>query len=169
MNEKKESAHRNNHIPLNEDTYEVFVLSSPLPFPFNFAVHTWIVTNKKGETNRWEVWQHKNAGTYSWGHVHKNLFLPLTGMNVFYILTKKRFQSKLIHTMEGKEGSQAHKIIDFIETNAPAYLFKKKYRYFPGPNSNTFTQWIVDQMDIGIRLPWNAFGKGYVRHLTKTN
>jgi hypothetical protein len=166
MFKKKEPSHRNNHIQLNEKTYEVFILSSPLPFPFNFAVHTWVVTNRKGETNRWEVWQHKNAGPVSWGHVHKNLFPLFTGMNVFYILTKKRFRSKIIYKMEGDEGSQAHKLISFIENKAHVYSFRSKYRYVPGPNSNTFTQWIIDQMDSKkVKLQGNAFGKGYARHI----
>ena len=156
-------------MPLNEDAYEVFILSSPLPFPFNFAVHTWVVTNNKGKTNRWEVWQRKNAGAVSWEHVHNNLFALFTGMNVFYILTKKRFQSTVIYKMKGDKGSQAQKLISFIENKVSVYPFKKTYRYVPGPNSNTFTQWIINQMDAKeVKLPWNAFGKGYVRHLSST-
>ncbi len=159
-------SHRNHNIQLNEKAYEVFILSSPLPFPFNFAVHTWVVTNKKGETNRWEVWQFKNAGAVSWGHVHKNLFQLFTGMNVFFILTKKRFRSKMIYKMAGADGSKAHQLISFIEIKAHEYPFRNKYRYVPGPNSNTFTQWIVDRMDEkAANLPGNAFGKGYTRHI----
>jgi hypothetical protein len=147
---------------LKTGLYQVFIFSSPLPVPFNFAVHTWVVTNKNGITNRWEVWQTKNAGPIAWGHVHKNLFSLFTGMNIFYLFTKKRFKSTLIHSIEGDENSPAFELIKFIENESPKYLFKDNYRYVPGPNSNTYVQWVINQMNTtGNLLPWNAFGKNF--------
>ena len=43
-----------------KDGFQVFLVSSPLPRPFSFALHTWLVTVKGGIQNRWEVWQFKS-------------------------------------------------------------------------------------------------------------
>jgi hypothetical protein len=48
--------------------------------------------------------------------------------------------------------------MDIIESSPSSYPFLEKYRYWPGPNSNTFAQWVVqDQMELGIR----AIGKSF--------
>ena len=151
------------HSLFNNHLYQVFIFSSPLPFPLSFAVHTWVVTNKKGETNRWEVWQSKNAGPISWGHVNKNMFRLTSGVRIWYKLSNKRFNSKLIHFIEGDEKSGIPELIEFIEIKAPDYKYRDTYHYVPGPNSNTFTQWIVNHLNTGNVLPWNAFGKRYER------
>ena len=47
-------------------------------------------------------------------------------------------------------------IVDIIESSPRNYPFLETYRYWPGPNSNTLAQWVVqDQMVLGIR----AIGK----------
>lgn len=55
---------------IRKDKYQVFLFSSPLPFPFNFAVHTWIVTAKKDKVTRWEVWDAIGLNKKSVGHVY---------------------------------------------------------------------------------------------------
>lgn len=151
---------------LNKQPYQVFIFSSPLPLPFSFAVHTWVVTNNNSKINRWEVWQTRNIGPVSWSHVHKNLFNMVTGMNIFYLFTTKRFKSRLIYVLEGDSNSNAKKVVDFIENKSPHYYFRNKYRYVPGPNSNTYVQWIINQFEVSRQiLPWYAFGKNYVKHL----
>lgn len=146
-------------ISVNKNKFEVFILSTKIPIPFNFAVHTWVVTNKKGKVNRWEVWQFKDVKKPSWEHVHKNLMGPFIGMNKYLWKDYPRNGTKLITKVQGDE---AKKIIDFVEKNASSYKFRDKYRYFPGPNSNTFTQWVLNQSKILKRvLPKNAFGKNY--------
>ena len=47
---------------------------APLPFIGAIAVHYWfVVTDEAGACHRWEVWQTKNAGGTSIGHVHCDL------------------------------------------------------------------------------------------------
>jgi hypothetical protein len=37
------------------------------------------------------------------------------------------------------------------------------YKAFPGPNSNTFTAWIAEQVpELEVDLPFSAIGRGYV-------
>ena len=49
-------------------------------------------------------------------------------------------------------------MIKKIETSPQTYPFINKYRYWPGPNSNTFAQWVVrDKTTLGLR----AIGRNF--------
>jgi hypothetical protein len=140
---------------------QVSLFYSPLPIPFNFAKHSWIVTiDKKGNANRWEVWQNKNLCKTSWGYVHKNLFKnPLTGMIKYPFFKTIKWESKLRSRVSG---NLATKIINFIDGEAPKYIYKDTYHFVPGPNSNTFIQWIINKFpESKLTLPRGSFGKNY--------
>ena len=48
---------------------------APLPLIGAIAVHYWfVVFDDAGACHRWEVWQTKNAGGISYGHVHCDHF-----------------------------------------------------------------------------------------------
>src|SRR5512134_2097050 len=55
---------------------------APLPLIGAIAVHYWFVVTDEatGEAHRWEVWQTKNAGGRSIGHVHCDLKKPGDGV-----------------------------------------------------------------------------------------
>jgi len=117
------------------------------------ADHHWLlvlrgVNGKQYETcDRWEVWNRTKQNDSCWGHLHKNLLAPCQGVG--------NGPSRVIKKWNGKE---AHSIIEVIESSPETYPFNDKYRYWPGPNSNTFAQWVIrDKMKLGIR----AFGKYY--------
>ncbi len=146
---------------IRKNKYQVFLLISPITRPLSFASHVWIVTGNRGKMNRWEVWQFKGKCKTSFGHVHKNLFDLLVGMKK-YPFGKSRFESKLLGKIEGAKNSLAKKIVDFIEKNAGKYKYAYKYRYVPGPNSNSFVQWILDEFpESRLKLPQHAIGKNY--------
>ena len=147
---------------IKKDLYQVFLFESPIPRPFSFIVHSWIVTNNKGKINRWEVWEFKKQCKTSWGYVHLNLLKPWIGMNKGYLGKGLRFKSRLLGKIEGEKGSVAGKMIKFIEKNAKNYKYSQEYEYVPGPNSNTFIQWIIDKFPKSkFKLGKNALGKGY--------
>ena len=55
------------------------------------------------------------------------------------------------------------KLIDAVDKAAHAYPWKMIYKAFPGPNSNTFTAWIAEQVpELEVDLPFSAIGRGYV-------
>ena len=55
-------------------------------------------------------------------------------------------------------GDDALSIVERIESSPASYPYTETYRYWPGPNSNTFAQWIVrGKMDLGAR----AIGKSF--------
>jgi hypothetical protein len=54
------------------------------------------------------------------------------------------------------------KLIDAVDKAAHAYPWKMTYKAFPGPNSNTFTAWIAEQIpELELVLPFSAIGSGY--------
>ena len=146
--------------------YQVFICASKMPMPFSFAMHTWIVTIDHGKINRYEVWGYTDLRKPADGHLHINLFQPWVGVRVFPShhshIEAKRFSSKILYKLEGEVDSLADHIIKFIENNLDTYPYAKNYHYFPGPNSNTFTQWVINQFpELEYKLPWSAIGKNY--------
>ena len=147
---------------IKKDKYQVFLFSSQLPYPLNFIIHTWFVTSNKGKISRWEIWQSKNKCKTSWNHLHLNLFPTSEGMRKSYFTSKYIYNSTLINKIEGNKNSTAHKMLNLIEKESKNYPYNNKYFPFPGPNSNTFTQWIIDQFPkANFKLPKNALGKKY--------
>ena len=111
------------------------------------ADHYWLLLfhaaedSQLQECERWEVWQKANQNESCWGHLHKNLLAPFEGVG--------NGSSKLIQQWKDEE---AVSIIKKVESSPQNYPFINKYRYWPGPNSNTFAQWIVrDKAKLGVR------------------
>ena len=42
------------------------------------------------------------------------------------------------------------------------YPYCERYRYWPGPNSNTFVAWVLRQAGIDQRLGRRAIGRNYL-------
>ena len=60
-------------------------------------------------------------------------------------------------------GAGVDKLIDAVDKAARDYPWKTTYKVFPGPNSNTFTAWVVKQVpQLNLDLPFSAIGSGYV-------
>ena len=122
--------------------------------PGLIADHYWLLvfrTSYGGQfqkCDRWEVWQRANQNNKScWGHLHKNLLPPYQGVG--------NGPSVLIQQWIDEE---ALPIVEKIEASPQTYPFLNTYRYLPGPNSNTFAQWIVrDKTTLGIR----AIGRNF--------
>jgi hypothetical protein len=123
---------------------------APLPSVLRFfAVHYWFVVYDGAACHRWEVWQTKNAGGRSIGHVHCNLKGPNEGVG--------GGPARIAGVWTGEA---AQKLKDVLES-AQSYPFCHRYRYWPGPNSNTFAAWVLRQAGIAHRLVPMAFGKRY--------
>ena len=58
-------------------------------------------------------------------------------------------------------GTEASAIIDCVREAAPRYPHRNKYRAFPGPNSNTFVDWMIRECGIGADLPSTSIGRDY--------
>ena len=125
---------------------------APLPFIGAIAEHYWFVVfdGAGGACSRWEVWQTADAGGTSFGHLHRDLKHPDAGVG-----------GGPMRVMARWEGEQGNSIKEILLQTERHYPFARRYRPWPGPNSNTFVAWVLRQAGIGFSLPWKAIGKGY--------
>ena len=144
---------------IKKNKYQVFLFSSPIPFPLNFAQHTWFVINLKGKIHRWEFGKFRGSPHKNNIGVLKDFFNPTKGMNTYLWKDNPRFKSKLIKQIEGGENSIAKQMALFIEKNSNKYPLKKVYSLTKA-NSNSFIKWIINKFPkSNFKLPFNAFGK----------
>ena len=122
-----------------------------LPFPLGWlAVHCWfVVFEPGGACHRWEVWQTRDAGGISIGHVHCDLKTPDAGVGGGPARIAAEWR-----------GDQASRVTEVLR-KADAYPHCDRYLAWPGPNSNTFAAWVLRQAGIEHRLPWQAFGRNF--------
>ena len=125
---------------------------APLPVIGALAVHCWfVVHDDSGRRERWEVWQTPDAGGTSIGHVHRDLKGPDEGVG-----------GGPPRTAASWEGDEAEKILRVLRA-VERYPHCRRYRYWPGPNSNTFAAWVLREAGIEYAFPWKAFGARYGR------
>jgi len=121
------------------------------------ADHYWFVVVKgargcgASHQQRWEVWQHKNAGGQSWHYLHKNLKTCQSGVG--------NGPSRVEYCWRG---AKAARLIRVLEMSPKTYPYLARYLYWPGPNSNTFVQWVLDQAQINLTPGPSAIGKDYL-------
>ena len=156
----------NNLIKQSDKTYQVYIFASRMPFPFSVFLHTWIVLVDHEDVSRYDVWGWKKRCETSWGHLHLNLYEPWIGVRKFPSKNSNpnasRSKSFVLNSIVGAENSLAQKVVDFLKKGQPSYPYINLYKYFPGPNSNTFTQWVLDEFpELNFRLPWTAVGKNF--------
>ncbi len=157
----------NDLIRKSSGDYQVFFFASKMSFPFSMFLHTWIVVVDHGEIGRYDVWGWKKRCEPSWGYVHLNLYKPWIGVRKFPSKNSDpdvaRFPGFVLKQIEGDMGSLAEKIIYFVKNRSQFYPYQNSYKYFPGPNSNTFTQWVIVEFpELDFKLPWGAVGKNFI-------
>ncbi|KAA5538927.1 DUF3750 domain-containing protein [Roseiconus nitratireducens] len=123
--------------------------AAPIPILGRFADHHWIVIVSDRGINRWEVWQKQHVVDTSWGYLHRNLLPPKA--NVGYGPSR--------HVRTWVDGD-ARDIQHRVENSPTAYPWLNVYRFFPGPNSNTFVEWALGDVS---RLTTRAPGAWYAR------
>jgi hypothetical protein len=129
-------------------TVELRHATLPSPIGF-FAVHCWLVLRDAGGAHRWEVWQSRDAGGVSTGHVHCNLKAPDAGVG--------GGPSRVAATWSGAQAAAVAAVL----RDPARYPHWDRYRSWPGPNSNTFVAWVLREAGISHRLDWRALGKKY--------
>ena len=99
--------------------------------------------------HRWEVWQVKDAGGQSHGHVHCDLMHPDSGVG-----------GGAYRIGAAWDGSAAGARCAVL-THAQDYPYRDRYRAWPGPNSNTFVAWVLREAGLHHSLDPRAIGKDY--------
>jgi len=113
------------------------------------STHAWFLTKPadRDSFQRWEV-SYIPDGPYE--HVRLNHRLPteyVSGSRVF--------------VWAERVGPEAAGLVEFIEANAPLYPCRSHYYFYPGPNSNTFIQWMLDEAGWDVELPYTSIGSDW--------
>ena len=117
------------------------------------AVHTWIMTRRRGEThyNRHEIvgWKLRwSDSALRSGHWDTNDDPNWFGNEATLLVE---------HRGEGVE-----EMIGRIDAAIENYPYKSQYRIWPGPNSNTFTAYLgLAVPELHLDLPSTAIGKDF--------
>ena len=114
------------------------------------AEHYWFVLHLSGGAKeRWEVWQDAGAGPVSWGHVHLNLMAYDAGVGNGPGRVEKEWR-----------GDEAERIADVLRDPA-SYPWCGRYLVWPGPNSNTYVNWVLLKSAVRYELGFTAWGKAF--------
>ena len=113
------------------------------------AVHYWFVVTDETGCHRWEIWQTKNAGGRSVGHLHCNLKAPEANVG--------GGPTRLVAEWQGDEARRLREVL----SKSDRYPFCRAYRYWPGPNSNTYVAWVFREAGLQYPLGRLALGKNY--------
>lgn len=140
-----------------------------MPIPLQLWSHIYFVTEHASKLNRIEFlgYEKEHHPSRVYERIFKNYLPPEMGFRIMSTAIfwdiGPRFGVKLIKEVAGGVSSPAHKLWDLLENGGfKNYPFMNQYNMVLGPNSNTFTQWVIDQVpECGLKLPWNAWGKGY--------
>ena len=124
---------------------------APLPFLLGaLADHYWfVVLEEDGACHRWEVWQTPDAGGTSVGHVHCDLKPPDADVG--------GGPARIAAVWHGAEAAAIRAVLE----QPAGYPHCRLYRYWPGPNSNTFAAWVLRRAGVDHSLPWRAIGADY--------
>jgi hypothetical protein len=123
------------------------VLTEALMEPLEkLAVHPWFAVRGAGETEweRWEIWSHGE-----WGRVRRSYGDPLKG---------PRDDVRLHGVIRG---AAAAKFIECLRRESPKYEHRNTYRAWPGPNSNTYVDVMLQRCNFHADLPATAIGKDW--------
>lgn len=118
-----------------------------------FAIHTWIATRAEGES------QYRIDQVIGWR-------LRRTGSaRVTHIGTPNDpwfgNEAILLHEVSG---TAAAELLPKVRSAIRNYPYSDRYTMFPGPNSNSFTEWVALQVpELGLELPTKAIGRLWMR------
>jgi len=118
----------------------------------HFAMHTWIATKTAEEKHfiihqviGWKLRRNGTALSVSTGNPERPWF---------------NSPAVLLHELSGQK---AHELIPEIRQAVTDYPYAGTYTMWPGPNSNSFTQWVALTVpELGLMLPAKAIGKSWM-------
>lgn len=154
---------------MNKSTssYIVRVYATPMSFPLNFTLHTWVEISYDSEIQRYDLWGYPGLEKEpANGYVYVDIFPNHLGTTLSPFANvnnlSKRQVGKVVSEIYGETGSVAHTTYTAIKNHALNYPYAHTYNMVLGPNCNTYTQWLLDLTPgTPLRLPRNAWGKKY--------
>ncbi len=117
-----------------------------------FAIHTWIAVKRK-DINFYTLYDVVGWRGFNGSQV----------MGIYRDIPDRHWYGAKPRLLKLLQGADAEALIDAVDAAARTYPWKKTYKAFPGPNSNTFTAWIAQQVpELELNLPFSAIGSGFV-------
>ena len=116
-----------------------------------FAIHTWIAVKRKDEDF------YTLYDVIGWRGYYQHQV-----MDIYRDIPDRYWYGAKPRLIRAHQGGDAEELIEAVDTAARSYPWKNTYKAFPGPNSNTFTAWIAQQVPaLDLYLPFSAIGSGY--------
>lgn len=118
-----------------------------------FAIHTWVATKAE------------NADTYN---IYQVIGWHLRRRGTVLSVTQGApdrpwFRSPPILLHE-RRGTDVEAIVQAVHQAALNYPHQKQYTMWPGPNSNSFTEWVaLNVPELELELPAKAIGKSWMK------
>lgn len=117
-----------------------------------FAVHTWIAA-KHSDAPEYTVYE-----VIGW---RQRRGLPV--VRIAQDLPDRHWFGARPELLLNRHGAGVDYLIDKVDAAARSYPWPDTYTAWPGPNSNTFTAWVAQQVpELGLKLPFSAIGKGWL-------
>ena len=118
----------------------------------HFAIHTWIATKTAEEqiftihqVIGWKLRRNGTALSVSTGNPNRPWY---------------NSPAVLLHELSGRKADQ---LVPLVRQAANDYPYAGTYRMWPGPNSNSFMQWIALTVpELGLLLPAKAIGQSWM-------
>jgi len=118
-----------------------------------FAIHSWIATKAEGADHYrkyqvigWRLRRDESVVSISRGNPAGDWFGS---------------PPVLLHELRG---APATALVEAVHEAALAYPFAREYVMWPGPNSNSFTEWVAQRVpDLELQLPLKAIGRNWMR------
>lgn len=117
-----------------------------------FGVHTWVAAKPT------------NADAY---RVYEVIGWRLRSSRSAVVVSARppdaRWYGSFPELIAEKRGAGVDAVIERIEKAAASYPYAERYAAWPGPNSNTFTAWVLRAVpELKVDLPSTAIGKDYL-------
>lgn len=120
----------------------VALLTGTLMAPLNdIARHPWFAVRERGAT-AWTVYEVGGGGTQTDPFRHHS-----------------PYGDPIVHKVW--RGAEAERAAACLAREAPPWIAKLQYRFYPGPNSNTFGDVMLRRCDLHASLPSTAIGKDW--------
>jgi len=116
-----------------------------------FAIHTWISAKRTGE------------GAYTvYEVIGWRLWRGQPVVRIEQDVPDRYWFGERPRVLKEFRGRGVDELITKVDKAARAYPWPTTYEAFPGPNSNTFTAWVAQQVpELALELPFSAIGSGY--------
>jgi hypothetical protein len=116
-----------------------------------FAIHTWIAAKHSDEPS-YTVYE-----VIGW-----RLYRGQPVIRIEKDLPDRYWFGEKPRLLVEHRGKGVDDLIVAVDRAARSYPWPDSYQAFPGPNSNTFTAWVAQQVpELRLSLPFSAIGSGF--------